>query len=65
MSEPDVEAVIKAAQTRGRKAAPGVGAPPIVESAPVVAIPDPLPSIVANPFVDTTGKSLADEGQRE
>lgn len=62
MNEPDAEAVIKAAADRGRKAAPRVAAPEPV-AAPETS-PAGLPPVVANPFVNSAGKPLADDGQR-
>ena len=58
MSEPNAEAVIKAAQSRTRKPAESVNEVPAIQA------PNPLPAIVANPFTDETGNSLADSGQR-
>ena len=56
MSEPNAEQIIKAAAKRK---------PDVPVAAPVVvAEPVQLSPVVANPFTDETGNSLADDGQR-
>jgi hypothetical protein len=54
MNEPDAVKIINAGKHRRKPASQAV----------VMPSPEPLSPVVANPFADETGNSLADDGQR-